>query len=304
MVTEGPGKFAGKRYDEAKVQAELKKWPKNMTADEVYNRLVWLLAEDYKPIIKEAKEYKPPFSLSKLSEFDPNRKKNQDNQKQEKTKRKNIVILIDSSGSMAGRVNGNTKMEEAKKAVKEFAGSLEGDIRIAIRAYGHKGTNREKDKKLSCASTEELYPLSAYQEKTVHQSDRFPETLGLDPAGRGDPGAGEDLASAHPEDENIVYVVSDGIESCGGDPVKEAKALHQSQIKAVVNIIGFDLDQNSRKALEQVAKAGGGEFTHVRSAKEMRDGFDIWTYLGRSSQINRWYTRQRQAVSSGNGKRK
>src|SRR5690606_27729547 len=80
-----------------------------------------------------------------------------------------------------------------------------------------------------------------------------------------------------------------GIESCGGDPVKEAKALHQSKIKAVVNIIGFDLDQNSRKALEQVAKAGGGEFTHVRSAKEMRDGFNIWTYLGRSSQINRWY---------------
>ncbi|MGB0088016.1 MAG: VWA domain-containing protein, partial [Planifilum fulgidum] len=226
MVTEGPGKFAGDRYDEAKVQAELKKWPKNMTADEVYNRLVWLMAEDYKPVIKEAKEYKPSFSLSKLGDFDPNRQQNSEGKKQEKNKRKNIVILIDSSGSMAGKVSGNTKMEEAKKAVKEFAGSLEGDIRIAIRAYGHKGTNREKDKKLSCASTEELYPLSAYQKERFNQVIDSLKPSGWTPLAAAIRGAGEDLASAHPEDENIVYVVSDGIESCGGDPVKEAKALH------------------------------------------------------------------------------
>lgn len=289
MVMEGPGKFAGKAYDEAKVRAELKKWPKDMTADEVYNRLVWLLAEDYKPIVKEAKEYEPPFSVSKLRDFDPDSQKHSDKQKQEKNKRKNVVILIDSSGSMAGRVNGKTKMAEAKKAMKEFAASLEGDIRIAIRAYGHKGTNQKKDKELSCASTEELYPLSAYQEERFTQVIDSLKPSGWTPLAAAIRGAGEDLASAHPEDENIVYVVSDGIESCGGDPVKEAKALHQSKIKAVVNIIGFDLDQNSRKSLEQVAKAGGGEFTHVRSAKEMRDGFSIWTYLGRSSQINRWY---------------
>ena len=60
-------------------------------------------------------------------------------------------------------------MAEAKKAVKEFAASLEGDIRIAIRAYGHKGTNQKKDKELSCAGAEELYPLSAYQEERFTQ---------------------------------------------------------------------------------------------------------------------------------------
>jgi hypothetical protein len=291
MVMEGPGKFAGKAYDEAKVRAELKKWPKDMTADEVYNRLVWLMAEDYKPIVKEAKEYEPPFSVSKLRDFDPDSQKHSDKQKQEKNKRKNVVILIDSSGSMAGRVNGKTKMAEAKKAVKEFAASLEGDIRIAIRAYGHKGTNQKKDKELSCASTEELYPLSAYQEERFTQVIDSLKPSGWTPLAAAIRGAGEDLASAHPEDENIVYVVSDGIESCGGDPVKEAKALHQSKIKAVVNIIGFDLDQNSRKSLEQVAKAGGGEFTHVRSAQEMRNEFDRGTYLGRWSEVFWWYSR-------------
>jgi len=39
--------------------------------------------------------------------------------------------------------------------------------------------------------------------------------------------------------KNVVYVVSDGIETCGGDPVKAAEELHTSNIKAVVNISGL-----------------------------------------------------------------
>ena len=49
MLREGPGKYAGDKYDEEKVKAELDKLPDNMTADEAYNHLVALLAEDYKP---------------------------------------------------------------------------------------------------------------------------------------------------------------------------------------------------------------------------------------------------------------
>ncbi|SEM81547.1 vWA domain-containing protein [Lihuaxuella thermophila] len=288
MAMEGPGKYAGDRYDEAKVQQELKKWPKNLTADQVYTRLVWLLAEDYKPVIKEVKEYKPSFALSKLGNFDPNQPKSGSND-QKKTKQKNIVVLIDSSGSMAGKVDGKTKMEEAKQAVKEFAKSLEGDVRISIRAYGHKGSNQQKDKAVSCASTEELYPLSTYQE------DRFVKVVdslkpsGWTPLAAAIKAAGQDLHAAHPDDENMVYVVSDGIESCGGDPVKEAKTLHEAKVKAVVNIIGLDLDDKSQKALEEVAKAGGGEFTNVTSSEELRNRFaDFLTYVGRTNEVNLW----------------
>lgn len=52
MLREGPGKYAGDKYDEEKVKAELDKLPKNVKADQVYNLLVALLAEDYKPDVK------------------------------------------------------------------------------------------------------------------------------------------------------------------------------------------------------------------------------------------------------------
>lgn len=56
--------------------------------------------------------------------------------------------------------------------------------------------------------------------------------------------------------QNIIYVVSDGIETCDGDSAKEAKELHDSNIKAVVNIIGFDVDSAGQKQLLSVAEAG------------------------------------------------
>ena len=59
MLREGPGKYAGDKYDEEKVKAELDKLPDNMTADEAYNHLVALLAEDYKPILKELDDVGP-----------------------------------------------------------------------------------------------------------------------------------------------------------------------------------------------------------------------------------------------------
>ena len=61
--------------------------------------------------------------------------------------------------------------------------------------------------------------------------------------------------------ENIIYVVSDGIETCGGDPVKAAQAAAISGYRAIVNIIGFDVDNAGQRALKKVAKAGGGKYT-------------------------------------------
>lgn len=69
----------------------------------------------------------------------------------------------------------------------------------------------------------------------------------------------------------MIFVVSDGLETCGGDPVAAARALRQSDVKAAVNIIGFNIPEKERKALESVAGAGGGMFTNVASGKELEE---------------------------------
>src|SRR5690606_26181562 len=131
--------------------------------------------------------------------------------------------------------------------------------------------NQQKDKELSCKSTEVVYPLGAYDESSFQKSlDKF-RPSGWTPLAAAIEQAKSDLSEKTGENvENIIYVVSDGIETCGGDPVKAAKELHQSEIQAIVNIIGFDVNNAGQRALKKVAEAGGGKYTTVSTGEDLR----------------------------------
>ncbi|MBA4494237.1 VWA domain-containing protein [Paenactinomyces guangxiensis] len=280
MLRDGPGKYAGDQYDSKKLQSELSKLPNNLTADQAYEALIPLLAEDYMSIVKELDQFNPELELLgpvKGSDSDGNKSGNGTKEKKQKT---NIAILVDSSGSMAGKVNGNTKMDEAKTAVKHFASNLSEDTKVSLRVYGHKGSNKEKDKAVSCASTEEIYSLKPYDPSSFDSAVSQLQPVGWTPLAAAIKQAGEDLKQGDPDAKKVVYVVSDGLETCGGNPEQEARALHESDIEAIVNIIGFDLDEESKKVLEQVAKAGGGEFKAVESSAEMESGLEALSDLG------------------------
>jgi len=265
MLREGPGKYAGDKYDEEKVKAELDKLPDNLTGDEAYNHLVALLAEDYKPELKVLENFDPTIKTNVKEPGGVNTPKG------ELPKQVNVEILLDASGSMAGRVSGGVKMDLAKKAIHDFVSKLPEGAQVALRVYGHKGSNQQKDKELSCKSTEVVYPLGAYDESSFQKSlDKFRPT-GWTPLAAAIEQAKSDLSGKTGEKvENIIYVVSDGIETCGGDPVKAAKELHQSEIQAIVNIIGFDVDNEGQRALKKVAEAGGGKYTTVNTGEDLR----------------------------------
>ncbi|SFG26719.1 D-amino-acid dehydrogenase [Planifilum fulgidum] len=265
MLREGPGKYAGDKYDEEKVKAELDKLPDNLTADEAYDYLVALLAEDYKPHVKVYDSLDPTIKTNVKTPGGVNAPKG------ELPKQVNVEILLDASGSMAGRVSGGVKMNLAKEAIRDFVSKLPEGAQVALRVYGHKGSNQQKDKELSCKSTEVVYPLGAYDKSSFQKSlDKF-RPMGWTPLAAAIEQAKNDLSENTGENvENIIYVVSDGIETCGGDPVKAAKELHESEIQAIVNIIGFDVDNEGQRALKKVAEAGGGKYTTVTTGEDLR----------------------------------
>jgi Ca-activated chloride channel family protein len=69
--------------------------------------------------------------------------------------------------------------------------------------------------------------------------------------------------------DSIVYVVTDGLETCGGDPVAAAEALAASDIRPVVNVIGFQTGDADQAALVAIAEAGGGRFTSAGSGAQL-----------------------------------
>ncbi len=69
----------------------------------------------------------------------------------------NLELVLDSSGSMSGELEGGqTRIDAAKQVLNEVIGELperEG-VNVGFRVYGHEGNNTEAGKAESCRSTE------------------------------------------------------------------------------------------------------------------------------------------------------
>lgn len=244
--------------------ADLEQLPEGLTGEEAYNLVIPLVAAD---IQKEAEQFESVDPVIKFDSSEPG-----SNIELPESETVNVVILLDASGSMAAQVSGGQKMKLAKEAINSYASDLPKGSNVLLRVYGHKGTGSDADKALSCKSHEVVYPLGAYDESKFAASLNQFEPAGWTPLAGAIEEAKKDLAEQQGENiQNVIYVVSDGVETCDGDPVAAAKALHSSGIVAEVNIIGFDVDNEGQNQLMEVAKAGGGIYKSVYAESDLRD---------------------------------
>jgi Ca-activated chloride channel homolog len=177
------------------------------------------------------------------------------------------ALVLDASGSMAAAGASGTRMDEAKGAIEKFAGQLPAGSTVSLRIYGHEGSNDEAGKAESCASSEVVFEGASDDGDGLADALDQVEPVGYTPLAR----AIEDAQDDVPADatDSIVYVVTDGLETCGGDPVAAAQALAGTEIRPVVNVIGFQTGDADQAALAAIAQAGGGEFTAAGSGAEL-----------------------------------
>ncbi|BBP92846.1 hypothetical protein BsIDN1_64640 [Bacillus safensis] len=81
-----------------------------------------------------------------------------------------MVILLDLSGSMAQSVEGERKIEIAKRSIQSFASILSEDTQVLLRVFGHEGTNKNAGKAVSCSSSEAVYGFGSYEPSTFQQA--------------------------------------------------------------------------------------------------------------------------------------
>lgn len=224
-----------------------------LDSTQIFNGLVHWFGADYQRVYEELRDFEPDFGELDIT-------------KEQENKVENISIHLDSSGSMAGHVSGGVKMDLAKNALKKYASGLPQDSIMSLRVYGHKGTGNDADKNLSCSSTEVMYAANTYDETKFSSSLEKFKPSGWTPLATSIQSAYDDLKeNASPNTENILFVVSDGIETCGGNPVEEAKKLADSDLNITVNIIGFNVDDEGQRQLKATAEAGNGKYYTVNS---------------------------------------
>lgn len=187
----------------------------------------------------------------------------------------NTLLILDSSGSMAGSAGGGTsKLNAAKQALRRYVAGTPDSLALGFMVYGHKGSNGPAGKAASCAGVEVLDPIgTAASQRFDATLDRFKPT-GYTPLGAALRKARD--AFADKEDAiNRIILVTDGVETCGADPVAEARKLKQAGIKVTTDVVGFDVAKpDEARRLRAIAEASGGTYTDARSAADLDRAFE------------------------------
>ena len=176
-----------------------------------------------------------------------------------------VEIVVDASKSMWGQIDGQSKMEIAKTTLEEVSYWLPEDLDLALRAYG----NTSSSDKNNCADSSLLVPFGERNREYVRHAIAGLRPTGQTPIAYALNQAAGDFGSL--QSDRTLVLVSDGIESCGGDPVTAAYALRQQGI--VVHLIGFGLGNAAEEdaaSLQAVANASGGRYVTAGSAEELK----------------------------------
>jgi Ca-activated chloride channel homolog len=264
------GRFAGKQYylQKEEIEKVIAQFPvlKDPNPDQeilemYYLALLGLFAEDY----PEPDEI---INQIKLSSFGS---PEMDDPRFQFKEQYNVMIVLDASGSMGEMVGNKTRMEAAKEAIRSFAASIPEGAQVGLRVYGHEGSGAESQKELSCSKSDVMYPLQAYDAKKLDGALAQFKPAGWTPIALALQKAQEDLKDFNGEKStNIIYIVSDGIETCGGDPVEAARQLGKSDITPIVNVVGFGVDGEGQRQLKQVAEAAGGRYVLIQDQNELQ----------------------------------
>jgi Ca-activated chloride channel homolog len=177
----------------------------------------------------------------------------------------NIEIILDASGSMNGEIDGRRKIEIAHEALAALVSKLPDNTNVALRAYGHR-------KGGDCNDVELLTPLGALDRGalTARINAVSPAQKGMTPIGTSLQQVADDLKGA--QGDVLVVLVSDGDETCDGDPTQVATRIHADNPKIRFDVIGFNVGPEEWRArLSGIAQGGGGSYFDAKDAAQLAD---------------------------------
>jgi Ca-activated chloride channel family protein len=179
-----------------------------------------------------------------------------------------VEIILDVSGSMRASLGAETKMAAARKAIRTTLDGIQPGSVIALRLYGHRVPQENKAE--SCKDTELAFPFQAVDKAAFQAIVDGAQPRGQTPLTYSLEQAAHDFGPASDEQRTII-LVSDGEETCGGDPAAAARSLLAQGFKLKVHTIGFDVDAAARAQLEAISTATGGEYHDARNAAALSE---------------------------------
>lgn len=164
-----------------------------------------------------------------------------------------VVMVVDGSGSMGEPMAGApSRLDAAKRSIGQFVDGLPNDVDVALIEFG--ACNR--------INRDNFY--SPPQRPILKQRVNGLQPMAGTPLGLSVERAGRIISSVRP---GIIVVVSDGNDTCGGDPCAAARAIAASKPNVKINVI--DIGGEPVDAAQCMAQSTGGHVYHPGTVPEM-----------------------------------
>jgi hypothetical protein len=191
----------------------------------------------------------------------------------------NILFLLDCSFSMKEKMSdGVQKIEAAKQVLQNALARIPSDINIGLRVFGQNGSSNMAGKFFSnlmgedCQQTALLVPLGQGNRRSVIEKVRDIRAFGMTPLAYALSLAAQADFRGMPGNK-IIILISDGADTCGGDPCRVISMLPAYGIKIKVDVVGLNLkrDRLAREQLNCITQQSGGKYSDADSASDLID---------------------------------
>ena len=170
-----------------------------------------------------------------------------------------VEIILDASGSMLQRMGSERRIEVAKRTLTALTSDvIPSGTPFALRVFGKEAGSCQTDLEIPLTPLNPAAVAAKIASLQAKNNAKTPIAASLQKVQA-------DLGSAR--GERIVVLVTDGEETCDGDPAAAITALRAAGSDVRVNIVGFAIDDEGlREAFEEWAGLGGGAYFDANDA--------------------------------------
>lgn len=182
----------------------------------------------------------------------------------EKATINNVELIVDASNSMWGQIQGKSKISIAKEVLDQIISGLPEDMNVGLRLYGHRYSLRDSR---ACEDTELAVPLGPIEKDKMIDIINSIKPKGKTPLVYSVLQAAEDFKTI---DKGTVVLISDGIESCGGDIYSIAQSIRDMGVDLSLHIVGFGIKEaEHRRELESITQSTRGKYLDAKNSNEL-----------------------------------
>ena len=178
----------------------------------------------------------------------------------------NLIFILDASGSMNAELpgSGRKKLAIAKQVLAEVFTNIPTNVKGALWVYGHRYPQKPQTK--SCLDIENIFPLGPIDVKAYTKKVNNITAIGYTPIAESIKRAANTFVP-NGDQYNTIILISDGEETCGGDPCGIAEKLKAEKAAVTVHVIGYDVNKDTGEQLNCIAQASGGVYFDARDAE-------------------------------------